>query len=84
MHLSYDYTELMQEFTRLLHKGTLRQDSHIYIIRQRLPVYGNYYPIIDWYYMSDLQYTAITDSRFYPIKIQVGAVIAEMEQWGTV
>lgn len=54
MHISYDYDELIKEFEEELEDGILYLDSEVKIIRKSEPVYQDYRPIIDWYYIDQV------------------------------
>lgn len=54
MHISYDYTELLGELKSELLHGNLNISSDIRIVRENTPVFGDYKPIIDWYYHDDI------------------------------
>lgn len=54
MHISYDYTELLRELKSELLYGNLNISSNIRIVRENTPVFGDYKPIVDWYYHDDI------------------------------
>lgn len=54
MHISYDYTELLGELKSELLHGNLNINSNIRIVRENTPVFGDYKPILDWYYHDDI------------------------------
>lgn len=79
MKISYDYGEFLQEFKEEIEDNILDKESYIWIIRAENPVYADYYPIIDWYYLDDLKNDE-TDSmdKVRAKKRQLGAVLSEM------
>jgi hypothetical protein len=47
--ISYDYSEMIQEFKEDLEDGILKKDDIIQVLRGN-KIYDLYSPVIDWYY----------------------------------
>lgn len=82
MKLSYDYEELLQEFKEELEDEVLTLDSEVYILRKDEPIFGNYYPIIDWYYLEDNERNYPEFKEDFPkLRIEkLSDVLSEMEE----
>lgn len=75
---SYDYTEMLNEFIEDINDGILNLDSKVWIIRKDTPVFENYHPIIDWFYLDDLKTFAKLEDKLTAKKMKVEDVLNEM------
>lgn len=50
---SYDYSELIERLNSELKSGAIDKDGTIQILRDFQPKFGDYYPIIDYFYSPD-------------------------------
>jgi hypothetical protein len=79
MNLSYDYEEFLGEFFDEMKEGNLTVDSHILIVRKKEPVFGDYHPIIEWYYID-----AELSGGFATEAVVLNVVLEEMEDWNRI
>ena len=78
--VDYDYGEMLAELLEELDDGVLSGDSEIYVIRENNAKNMEYVPIIDWFYVDDLQETLQEDYNKDCIfeKLQLNDVMEEM------
>ena len=82
MKISYDYSELLFEINSDIAEELIDTSGDIWIIRDDEPVYENYKPIVDYYYINDLKLDNLYDSSdgFKAIKLPVSKVLDEMNE----
>lgn len=85
MKISYDYSGLIQELKSDVLEGLISLDGYLYIIRSEKPVYDNYRPIVDYYYVETLSSMAFEEAdKFKAVKTTVKKVLEEMEEWNRI
>ena len=75
MHISYDYSELIEELEGDIVEGLINQEGSLLIVRSTESVdmkEGPYYPIID-YYTEDFEQSITEEIKDLKREIEVGA-----------
>ena len=60
INYSYDYDELLCDLENELETSDLHKTSYIQILRSEEPVFGDYKPIIDYYYEDEIMQDILT------------------------
>lgn len=77
MHLSYDYTDLIEEVESDILEGLIKKDDILLIVRGQEEVFEGYYPIIDYYYNDNSPDEVVE-------MISVKKVLEEMQKWNSI
>lgn len=75
MHISYDYSELIEELEGDIVEGLINQEGSLLIVRSTDAVdmeEGPYYPIVD-YYAEDFEQSITEEIKDLKREIEVGA-----------
>lgn len=94
---SYDYSELIERLNAEIKSGVIDKGSDIQILRDFQPKFGDYYPIIDYFYSPDKMAEIESKGLKKDQKLldgyemfrnllelnSVNEVLAEMEDWNS-